>query len=686
MKKQIKYISILLSGAMLTTLTACNDFLDIVPESQVTPAAYFTAEGDLEAYSLNLYTNTFTAITNGSYGISTFANDNHTDNQAAMDYSARWVPGEWLVGNGSWDFTMIRNCNYFFDQVLPKYESGAISGSQTAIKHYIGEMYVIRAMAFFAKLQDIGDCPIFETALPDEKPVLMEASKRRPRHEVARFILSDLDKALDLLSLNNKNRITRDVALLIRSRVALYEGTWLKHHKGTAFVPGGPGWPGDTADLDGFNIDTEIDYFLTEAMKSAKELGDKHVGALSQNTDTEEGMSPTFESLNPYYVMFCDTNMEGYDEVLMWKRFNKGLGITHNIQMQLGRNGGGTGWTLGLVNSFLMQNGLPIYDSNSGYDPAWELENVKATLQNRDSRIRIFTKQDGDVDFYYTDAEHTPMYTYNHWILDGQSETKMVTGFPLKKGKHYNATYGADGTHSNGITGSLIFRSAEALLNYIEASYEKNGNIDATATNYWKALRSRAKVDEDFQKTINATVMTEEAKWDWGAYSHGQLVDPTLYNIRRERRNELIGEGMRLFDLKRWRALDQLASEPYIIRGMRFWGSKYDKEGILPESPNDQGVYEKVDVVVDLTGGTGNMSAGVAQGGIDDYIRPYQITTINNSVFNGYRFTPAHYLSPLGQSTFRKTATDESNLETSVVYQNPGWSRVSGTAPDQSVK
>ena len=42
---------------------------------------------------------------------------------------------------------------------------------------------------------------------------------------------------------------------------------------------------------------------------------------------------------------------------------------------------------------------------------------------------------------------------------------------------------------------------------------------------------------------------------DWGAYTAGQLVDPTLYNIRRERRCELMAEGLRWMDLKRWRAM-----------------------------------------------------------------------------------------------------------------------------------
>ena len=166
---KLKYISILCLGASLTGFTACNDYLDVVPESSITPGTFFGAEADLAAYTINLYN--FTSIGNGSYGISVFGYDNATDNQAATGYSTRWVPGEWKVGSSvsssDWDFANIRHCNYFFDQVLPKYEAGAISGSEANIKHYIGEMYVLRAYNYFNMLQNIGDCPIVETALPD---------------------------------------------------------------------------------------------------------------------------------------------------------------------------------------------------------------------------------------------------------------------------------------------------------------------------------------------------------------------------------------------------------------------------------------------------------------------------------------------------------------------------------------
>ncbi|HZJ80894.1 MAG TPA: RagB/SusD family nutrient uptake outer membrane protein [Dysgonamonadaceae bacterium] len=668
---KLKYLSTLLLSALLIGFSACNDYLDVQPESSITPEAYFTAEADLAAYSINLYN--FTSINPGSYGISTFGYDNHTDNQAQVGYSARWVPGEWKVGsttsdddrNAPWNFFQIRDCNYFFEQVMPKYEAGTITGAEDNIRHYIGEMYLLRAYAYFQKLQTIGDTPIVKETLPDQEEVLIERSKRNPRHEVARFILEDLDKAIEFLledGPGGKNRITKDVAHLLRSRVALFEGTWLKHHKGTAHVPGGSGWPGNTADLGGFNIDSEIDYFLGEAMKSAKVVGDKLVGNLVENTDAPEGMDASFSNLNPYYNMFIDENMDGYSEVLMWREYNEALGVTHNIQMQLQNNGGGSGWTRGLVNSFLMRNGLPIYAAGSNYDTEWEKEGITATLQDRDSRIQIFTKKDGDIDNY------NPNGTVNifdpTWIVKGNNETRMVTGFSIKKGKHYDSYMQT--LHGKGTTGSVIFRGTEALLNYMEASYEKNGNIDATAANYWRALRRRAKVNEDFTLTIAATDMTKEAEGDFGAYSQGKLVDATLYNIRRERRNEFIGEGARMEDLKRWRALDQVNN--YHIEGMRYWGSVY--EGDLKDAQGNNLV------VVDVDGGTGNMSDKNLSG---VYMRPYQISKINNSVFNGYNFTSAHYLTPLPQSTFRQTASgDQSDLETSVIYQNPGWPKVAG--------
>lgn len=70
----------------------------------------------------------------------------------------------------------------------------------------------------------MGDFPIITDCLPDNIEVLREASKRQPRNKVARFILEDLDKAIDMMQDNTefgKNRLTKNVAYLFKSRVAL---------------------------------------------------------------------------------------------------------------------------------------------------------------------------------------------------------------------------------------------------------------------------------------------------------------------------------------------------------------------------------------------------------------------------------------------------------------------------------
>ena len=656
-----KYIKLLFLSLIIATLSSCNDFLDREPLDQVTPQMYFRSADDLAAYTIRDYP--FTTVTS-AYGINLFGLDNHTDNQAGTGYPTFWQPGQMKVPSaaGSWDWAKIRNANYFFENVLPKFEKGEISGNQEHVKHYIGEMYVIRAYNYYQKLVTYGDFPIVTEVLPDEEEVLIEASKRSPRYKVARFILEDLDKATELLMEtppNGKNRISKNVAHLLRARVALFEGTWEKYHKGTAFVPGGPGWKGNSADIAGYNIDSEIDYFLSEAIKSAKIVGDQIVESLAENTDTEEGMSPDLQSINPYYTMFCDENMESYDEVLMWKRFSKQAGVTNNLQMELERNGGGSGWTRGMVNSFLMRNGLPIYASGSGYDPEWEKEGVNKTLEGRDSRIQLFTKKPGDVNFYKNDGSAD--FSTIRFVF-GDAGSQAITGYIIKKGKHYSQTMAQD--HDSGTSGGIVFRGAEALLIYMEASYEKTQSVDATSSKYWKALRRRAQVDEDFEKTITATVMSEEAKGDFAAYSHGQLIDPVLYNIRRERRNELSAEALRWDDLKRWRAMDQLKNNPYRVEGMLYWGSKYEDE---------------LDDLAVVDPEKGNISSP----SLSNYILPYEKITVNNTIATqkGFLFTPAHYLEPIGMDVFRLTASDKTNFETSIIYQNPGWGVQASTGP-----
>jgi len=629
-------------------LSSCNKYLDREPLSDVTPEVFLKTEADLAAYTIDRYN----FPTHSGFNIGTFGNDNHTDNQATSAYATRWVPGEYRVGQtgGSWDFSAIRQNNYFLETVVPRWKDGALTGNITNIEHYIGEGYFLRAYEYFNKVQALGDFPIIKNTLKDQEEELVAASKRRPRNEVARFILSDLDSAIMLLrevSPNGTNRISKNAALLLKSRVALHEATWLKYHKGTAQVPGGPNWPG-AGKVDNFNIDidAEIDFFLTKAMESAALVAD--AVPLVNNTK-DNGYD---SSNNPYALMFADQNMNDYSEVLLWRQYDPDKGIDNNVNHYINQNGGNTGYTRGFVDNFLMSNGLPIYAAGSGYKGDDFISSVKT---DRDNRLQLFMKAPDEIRLKdRTNSDGSPILISYPEIL-GLQETRDVTGYSVKKG----FTYLYDQTQgSQGSTGSIVFRAAEAYLNYIEASYLKNGSIDGKADSYWRAIRKRAGVNEDYAITVTATNMTEEAKNDFAAYSAGQLLsDKTLYNIRRERRSEFIAEGMRYADLKRWRALDQLATNPYIIEGFKIWGPMQE--------------WYKGDLI---EAGTAGKTPNVSKKSESAYLRPYRINlNSSNFVQDGYRWTAAHYLEPIAIQHFIITSENSADLSTSVIYQNPGW-------------
>lgn len=178
-----------------------------------------------------------------------------------------------------------------------------------------------------------GDFPIITKVLQDQSAELIEASKRAPRNEVARFILEDLDRAISMLktgSAYNKVRISRELALLMKAKVALFEGTFEKYHKGTPRVPGEPGWPGAAMSYNQgktFNIDGEIDFFLTEAMSASKEVADNL--SLTQNSKVQNPAVNQLYGWNPYFEMFSMPNPSTLDEVILWRQFDADLSVTH---------------------------------------------------------------------------------------------------------------------------------------------------------------------------------------------------------------------------------------------------------------------------------------------------------------------------------------------------------------------
>lgn len=671
MKKYIiRLIYIILCVNTGIVLSSCNDldFLEQTPISDIPAELYFNTDAQVASYVIACYG---IIPTSGKYGGGLAVADDNTDNQGAFDVPstkmARFTAAQYKTPTdqetGEWDFNEIYKCNYFFQQVLPKWEAGKIGGTVANTEHYIGEMYFLRAFAYFKKLQALGDFPIVKTILSDEQDVLVKASQRAPRNEVARFILADLDVAKGLLrdvapNDAKRNRITKQTAQLFSSRVALFEATWEKYFKETAFVPNGPGWPGKDKDYNANyqfpsgSIDGEIDFFLNKAMEDAKAVAD----AIGLTENTYLLQQKTSEPINPYYDMFAQTDMSIYPEVLFWRQYDLGLAVTNgnNTELQMGK----VNITRGLADCFLMANGLPIYNSSSGYHGD---DSIPAVRRDRDNRLFLFLQEPGQLNTLYPYAGSATTDTVRiASIVNTNYGTRCsVTGYDLRKGINFNAATATDG--SKNTTGTLIFRAAEAYLNYIEACYEKNSSLDATADKYWRAVRKRAGVDEDYNKTIAATVMSEEAKNDWGAYSAGKLVNATLYNIRRERRCELMAEALRNNDILRWRAMDQLIETPYHLEGFKLWGPFIQYQYV---NPSNGRTYLK------YTSGTSNNVSSPDQ---SLYLRPYAKYT-RDLLYEGATWKMAHYLSPI--SVWHFTLTSEGGLgdaSTSPIYQNPYW-------------
>lgn len=675
----IQNITLVLTVATgLCIFPSCNDYLDIEPDSVITPENYLNSDDQLAAYAINLYTNKTVPIPsisqsiklNIDFGIA--GEDIKTDNQnTSKIIPEKFVDADYRVPekDGDYEFTVIRSVNYFLDNVLPKYEAGKITGQKQLIEHYIGEVYFFRAAAYFRKLMQYGDFPIVKTTLVNNMGSLVEASVRAPRNEVARFILEDLTRAETLMQKTapdgKRNRLFSDVATFYKARVALYEGTFLKYFKDTPFVPGGPEWPGADKAFKGYvypsgNIDAEIDYFLAEAMKNAKVIADKY--PLVENTGV---ILDKPEAVNPYVSMFADTDLSKYTEAIMWRQYSSSLGPSHGISMQASIGNAGVGLTRGLIRCFVDKNGLPPYAPGALWSDKEESD-IHTVSKDRDSRAQLFIKLPNQINIV-TNTEKVSggkIKEYAAPEINTSSQYNLyTTGYTSRK------YLSPDGVHcnTNGYTSAPSFRSAEAFLIYVEACYEKTGAIDADADRYWKSIRKRAKINlengGDWRVTVAHTNMTEEARFDWAAYSAGKLIDPVLYSIRRERRCEFLQEGMRFDDLVRWRALDQLKTNRYHIEGMQLWNSA--NEALLVSTYGEK-------YLAPFKGSQAN----------SNFLRLYQQAS-GGLAYDGLTWSMAHYLEPIAIQHLRITSPTFNDAASSTLYQNPYWSLEAGSTAIQ---
>lgn len=188
------------SGASIA-LTSCNDFLDREPLDQVTPQEYFQTADHLAAYTISKYNSMFS--THSGWNAGTVNNDGGTDNMVVGGYNSTYYEkesGKYLqtMTTGPtdchWPVIATTFSNRCYLNMKPEN-----FGAEDDLKHYIGEMYFMRALIYYNQLRKYGDYPIITEVLPDDEAILIEKSVRQPRNKVARFILEDLDKAIGLM-------------------------------------------------------------------------------------------------------------------------------------------------------------------------------------------------------------------------------------------------------------------------------------------------------------------------------------------------------------------------------------------------------------------------------------------------------------------------------------------------------
>ena len=205
-----------------------------------------------------------------------------------------------------------------------------------------------------------------------------------------------------------------------------------------------------------------------------------------------------------------------------------------------------------LVDSYRMLNGKAIEESGSGYDE----ENP---YENRDPRLTYTVVYHGYEWKEPGGGSHT-IYI-EPGSSEGDSPDEYVSGSSASPTGYYTRKY-FDPTHLSSLRSGLnlmLIRYADVLLMYAEAKNEQGQMDQDTWNKTIGALRTRAGFEENAALEFNSAL---------GQNALRQV-------IRNERRVELGMEGLRIFDIRRWRIAED------VLNGWAH-GAQFD-----PASPDD---------------------------------------------------------------------------------------------------
>ena len=227
------------------------------------------------------------------------------------------------------------------------------------------------------------------------------------------------------------------------------------------------------------------------------------------------------------------------------------------------------------------------------------------------------------------------------------------------------------GQSSTNITDAPIMKLNEVMLNYLEAAAElaQLGKYTLTQTdldNTINAIRDRADVKmphvtlKGDQFEVEGVVVDDPNRDKGYAEVPGDYAVPSIiWEIRRERRIELVYEGIRFDDIRRW---GKLHYADMVLNKKLNLGSWLDKEAYIEEfnktaPAGKELTLEKLEAIyLDRAGNAG-------------YIKPIP------SDLNVRTYADKDYLYPIptGQISLYKSKSEQLGDPSIKLEQNPGW-------------
>lgn len=402
---------------------------------------------------------------------------------------------------------------------------------ETARSQYNGVAQFFRAYFYFVKVRRYGDVPWYDQVLGSEDQELL-AKARDSREFVMDRVLKDFEDAATSLptkSTDTRNtRVTKWAALAFASQAALYEGTYRKYHG-----------------LDNYEKYLEI------AASTARQFID------------ESGFSLYKEGTEPYRDMFCADNAKT-TEVVLARAYNfEGLQLSHSVQFSIANLQ--MGFTRRFMNHYLMADGTRFTDKQ-GYETMFYTDEVK----NRDPRLQ--------------QTVLCPNYIQKGETTVTANDLTAYCGYrPIK----FVGTKDHDGAAKSTSDWPLM-RAAEVYLNYAEAKAElgtlKQEDLDISINK----IRERAKMPD-----LNLTDANSNPD-PYLAACYPNVEQGTnkgvILEIRRERTIELVMEGLRQWDLFRWKEGKQMFNHYVPYYGIYVPGvGTYDMDG---DGKPDLEIYE----------------------------------------------------------------------------------------------